>query len=212
LYDPSAKHKRVIAKHIKNQVEKRLQEKQIYVDSWKRPNDLLQDLMEEESFDVNNINYSVLSDKICFYIFLSVHTTSRGCANVIMDLASRPEYMQELYEEQLEIHKQADENGILPFEALNEMKKLDSFVRESLRLTGNITDFPHLLLKDYTFSNGLQIPKGHIVQLYVDDVYQDESLQGPNPKSFEPFKHLNKNDSATKIGKSFIQFGDGKHA
>ena len=168
--------------------------------------------MEEEHFDVNNINYTMLLDKICFFIFLSVHTTSRGCANAIMDLASRPEYMQELYEEQLEIHKQADENGILPFGALNEMKKLDSFIRESLRLTGHIAVLPHFVLKDYTFSNGLQVPKDYLVELYFDDIYRDESLQGPNPKSFEPFRHVDTNASATKISKSFVIFGGGKHA
>ena len=129
-----------------------------------------------------------------------------------MDLASRPEYMQELYEEQLKVHEKADENGLLPFEALNEMKKLDSFIRESLRLTGLIASLPHAVLKDFTFSNGLQIPKDHLVEVYTDDIYQDESLQGPNPKSFEPFRHLNKNVLASKIGRNYAVFGGGKHA
>jgi len=129
-----------------------------------------------------------------------------------MNLASRPEYMQELYEEQLEVHKEADENGILPFEALNNMKKLDSFIRESLRLSDNIASLPHIVLKDYTFSNGLQVSKGSTVNLYADDVYRDESLQGSNPKSFEPFRHLNTKASASTIGKNYLPFGGGKHA
>jgi hypothetical protein len=58
--------------------------------------------------------------------------------------------MQKLYEEQLEVHKEADENGVLPFEALNNMKKLDSFIRESLRLTGHIAALEHVVLKDYS--------------------------------------------------------------
>ena len=120
--------------------------------------------------------------------------------------------MQELYEEQLEVHKEADQNGILPFEALNNMKKLDSFIRESLRLSDHIATLTHVVLKDYTFSNGLQVPKDHSVNLYVDDVYRDESLQGPNQKSFEPFRHVDTNASATKISISFVIFGGGKHA
>ena len=211
-YNPAIKHQKVLIKYIKKQVCKRLQEKEKYGDSWKRPNDFLQDLMEEESFDPDNINYEEIADKIGLFIFLSVHTTAHSCTNVFMNLASRPQYMQELYEEQLEVHKEADENGILPFEALNNMKKLDSFIRESLRLSEHIITLPHVALKDYTFSNGLQVPKDHSVNLYVDDVYRDESLQGPNPKSFEPFRHVDTNASATKIGKSFVIFGGGKHA
>ncbi|EXX68605.1 sterol 14-demethylase [Rhizophagus irregularis DAOM 197198w] len=129
-----------------------------------------------------------------------------------MDLASRPQYMQELYEEQLEVHKEADEDGILPFEALNKMKKLDSFIRESLRLTGHIVALEHAVLKDHTFLNGLQVPKDRLVYVYVDDVNQDESLQGPNPKSFEPFRHVDANALASKIGKNYMPFGGGKHA
>ncbi|CAB4392603.1 cytochrome P450 [Rhizophagus irregularis] len=212
LYNPATKHRDILVKHIKNQVDKRLREKQEYGDSWKRPNDLLQDFMEEQDFDPNNINYAAMADKLCIFIFASVHTTSRSCANAVMDLASRPEYMQELYEEQLEIHKKANENDILPFEALNEMKKLDSFIRESFRLTGDIAALPHLVLKDYTFSNGLQVQKDHVVDIYFNDVYQDESSQGPNPNLFEPFRHLNKNSSASKVSKNFIVFGGGKHA
>jgi len=211
-YNPAIKHQDILIKHLKKQVCKRLQEKEKYGDSWKRPDDFLQDVMEEEIFDPNNVDYQFIADRICVLIFVSIHTTSRACANSVMDLASRPEYMQELYEEQLEVHKEADENGILPFEALGNMKKLDSFIRESLRLTGTIAGLSHVVLKDYTFSNGLQIPKGYVVDLYFDDVYRDESLQGPNPKSFEPFRHLDTNSSASKVTRNYLTFGGGKHA
>jgi cytochrome P450 len=115
--------------------------------------------------------------------------------------------MQELYEEQLEIHKRADENGMLPFEALNDMKKLDSFLRESLRLIGHVASLSHLSLSDYTFSNGIQVPKHYMVEIYIDDIYRDELLQGPNPKSFEPFRHV---ESASRVSKSHVIFGGGK--
>ena len=85
---------------------------------------LLQDFMEEESFNANNINYLGIASKFNMLVFASIYTTSKICANVVIDLASRPEYVQELYEEQLEVHKKADENGILPHEALKEMKKV----------------------------------------------------------------------------------------
>ncbi|CAG8706070.1 16475_t:CDS:2, partial [Funneliformis mosseae] len=212
LYDPSALRRDILFKHIKNQVDKRLQERKKYHDSWKRPNDLLQDFIEDKMFDTNNINYNAIANKMALFIFVSIHSTSGACTNALIDLACRPEYMQELYEEQLEVHKEADKNGILPLKALDKMKKLDSFVKESLRLVGDITGLTHITLKDYTFSNGFQVPKDHIVELYFDDIYQDETFQGQNPKSFEPFRHLNKGSPATKVSRAYVTFGGGKHA
>ncbi|PKY49256.1 cytochrome P450 [Rhizophagus irregularis] len=212
IYNPAINHQKVLIKHLKNQFCKRLQEKVKYGDSWKRPDDFIQNIMEEESFDPNNINYEEIADKLCLLIVVLVHTTANSCTHAIMNLASRPEYMQELYEEQLEVQKEADENGILPFEALNNMKKLDSFIKESFRLSESVATLPHVTTKDYTFSNGLQVPKDHSIYLYVDDIYLDESLQGPNPQSFEPFRHLNTNASASKVSKNYVVFGGGKHA
>ncbi|CAG8572416.1 9506_t:CDS:2 [Funneliformis caledonium] len=212
LYNPAAKHRNILVKHIKKQVDKRLKERKVCQDSWERPNDLIQEFIEEKNFDPNNIDCAAIADKLAFIIFASIITTSRSCTNAFIDLASRPEYIQELYEEQLQIAKEADKSGILPFEALDKMKKLDSFVKESLRLTGDVVGNPHLVLKDYTFSNGLQLPKNHVVDLYFDDICHDKSLQGTNPKSFEPFRYVNKNSPASKISKDFTRFGGGKHA
>ena len=49
------------------------------------------------------------------------------------------------------------------------------------------------------------------VELYFDDVYRDETLQGPNPKSFEPFRHVNTNVTTSKVTRNFVMFGGGKH-
>ncbi|PKY61565.1 cytochrome P450 [Rhizophagus irregularis] len=157
-----------------------------------------------EEHDPNNISCPYLLDRIYLIIFASIHTTAIAITNVILSLASRPEYMQELYEEQLKVHKETNVNGIIPFEALSDMKKLDSFIRETLRLSVNVAGIDHLVKKDYTFSNGLQIPKNCITSIYIDDVYRDE------PKSFEPFRHLDIN-IASKVTKNFLTFGNGKH-
>ncbi|CAB4412470.1 unnamed protein product [Rhizophagus irregularis] len=81
--------------------------------------------------------YTALASNLKHIYFASIHSTSRACANVVVDLASRPEYMQELNE-----------------------KILDSFIRESLRFTGDVAALPTLGIKrSHTFSNGLQVPK-----------------------------------------------------
>ncbi|CAB4395913.1 unnamed protein product [Rhizophagus irregularis] len=84
LYNPAIKHRNILIKYIKNQVCNRLQGKAKYGDSWKRPDDLLQDIIEQENIDFNNVNYSSLADKIFAFLFASIHTTSTGCANALM--------------------------------------------------------------------------------------------------------------------------------
>ncbi|CAB4430991.1 unnamed protein product [Rhizophagus irregularis] len=166
IYNPAINHQKVLIKHLKNQFCKRLQEKVKYGDSWKRPDDFIQNIMEEESFDPNNINYEEIADKLCLLIVVLVHTTANSY----------------------------------------------SFIKESFRLSEHVATLPHVTSKDYTFSNELQVPKDHSIYLYVDDIYLDESLQGPNPQSFEPFRHLNTNASASKVSKNYVVFGGGKHA
>jgi hypothetical protein len=52
-------------------------------------------------------------------------------------LAGRPELLNELYEEALIIDKEC--NGSLTVADVQKMVKLDSFVKESLRHSGNIS-------------------------------------------------------------------------
>ncbi|CAB4488295.1 unnamed protein product [Rhizophagus irregularis] len=61
-----------------------------------------------------------------------------------------------------------------------------------------VTNVPKLL-KDYIFCK-------------LNFYSEHELLQGPNPKSFEPFRHIDKNAPASKISKNFVLFGAGKHA
>lgn len=67
------KHQKVLIKHLKSQIYKLLKEKGLYRDSWKHPDDFIQVIMEEKGFDPKNINYEEIADKLCFYIFGSVH-------------------------------------------------------------------------------------------------------------------------------------------
>ena len=97
----------------------------------------------------------------------------------------------------------------------------------------------HKTLSPYfTFSNGYQVPKGklifiliiiflfnikktnklflneldRIVHVRVGEIHFDEELQGQNPNEFNAFRHVKKNSSATRVEKSYLPFGLGKHA
>ncbi|RIB26169.1 cytochrome P450 [Gigaspora rosea] len=107
-------------------------------------------------------------------------------------MAKRKEYWDELYQEAQKINKQY--NGNLKSEDLAKMVKLDGFIKESSRLNNHLLSIPC---------------KYRNVYLNVTDVSHDEKLQGQNPKKFNAYRH---NSSATKLDRSFLIFGHGKHS
>lgn len=69
----------------------------------------------------------------------SIHTTSTTIAYLLMDLLQNPEYAQDLRDECVAVMK---ETGVMDKSALFKMKKMDSFLRESMRLHGPVNGKP----------------------------------------------------------------------
>lgn len=61
----------------------------------------------------------------------AIHTTRLAIIHALYDLAARPEYIEPLREEVFEVTK--DNNGRLRKQHLTQMRKLDSFMKESQR-------------------------------------------------------------------------------
>jgi predicted acyltransferase (DUF342 family) len=132
--------------------------------------------MNQPDFDhtkPNNLPYHV--DNLFVMTFVSINTTSRAAVDalygkhtifikeiyvckvlfiifyIILDLAGRPEVLNELYEEALTIDKEC--NGLVTLTDVQKMVKLDSFVKESLRHAGNISkhnlNSPYILNYNY---------------------------------------------------------------
>lgn len=75
--------------------------------------------------------------------FASINTTTNALLFIVLDLAAKQEYTQPLRDEIEEVIRQdnveEDENGILRFKqsSLAKLWKLDSFMKESSRLSKN---------------------------------------------------------------------------
>ncbi|CAG8734054.1 22638_t:CDS:2, partial [Racocetra persica] len=175
------KHRDIIYKRIRPVIEQRLKSKKELGDAWVAPVDMLQALLNDPEIapdlDPNSVDYNYILDTIGETIFVSVGTTSKLAAYALYDLAGRKEYWQELYQEAQEINKQC--NGKLKSEDIAKMVKLDSFVKESLRLSNCILFMPHKCISKshYTFENGYQIPNGRIAMINFMDITNDEKLQ-----------------------------------
>ncbi|KAK2007311.1 cytochrome P450 [Colletotrichum eremochloae] len=170
--------------------------------------------------------------------FAAIHTTSSTATFALYDLLSRPEYIGPLREEieQTMAHDGAetDENGqiFLSKVSLSKLKKLDSFIKESQRMSPlNFGGTSRRLQKDQTFSNGLKLPAGTPISFPLWGVYNSPSTNtfsadynagtgNAPPTEFDGFRFARlreqpgretKHQAAT-TGPDAFNFGHGPHA
>jgi len=210
--NPVKRHRRVVMNRLKPVIEKRLRERIKLGDSYKPYDDLLEYYMSQPDFDYfkpNNFPYYV--DNLFIMVFAAIHTTSRTASIALFDIGARPELLEELYEEASRIDREC--NGKVSLADAKRMVKLDSLVKESLRHNDNAVVLPHYVRPEsYTFSNGYTVPRGRKVIAYIEDTLMAKEHYGEDAEVFDALRFVNKNSPATKVERSYIVFGSGKHA
>ena len=48
--------------------------------------------------------------------------------------------------------------------------------------------------------------------MYVDDSLKSKEFYGDDAEEFKPFRFVNANSPATKVERSYVAFGGGRHA
>ncbi|KAK5626225.1 hypothetical protein RRF57_001940 [Xylaria bambusicola] len=177
------------------------------------------------------INQMVLS-------FVSIHTTSMTITFALLDLASRPEYLEPLRQEIEQVVQedgmQTDEEGNVHLSkaSFQKLVKLDSFIKESQRFNPlNLIGGFRTVLNDFSFSNGLKLPKESVIAFPMWAIYQSTSTEtfspevnakagNPGPETFDGFRFAKlravpgfeaKHQLATTSEES-LNFGHGPHA
>lgn len=147
-----------------------------------RPLDLVSWLLDYAPPE--SVNVEDITARVMFINFAAIHTTSLTLSAVMFWLAARREYHQELREE---IKEMIQAYGWTK-EAMGKMQKLDSFVKESMRLSG-ISSFSSArkALKNFTFSNGLTIPAGYTVAVASSGIHSDPELY-EDPDTFKGYR------------------------
>ncbi|KIL61336.1 hypothetical protein M378DRAFT_166987 [Amanita muscaria Koide BX008] len=161
-------------KHLKPLFNDRLKQDACLGKDWpERPNDAISWIIEysnPEQSNAQRIRTMVLS--MLLINFTAIHTTTMALTHVLYDLATRPEYVQPMRDE---VEVMIQEEGWSK-SAIGKMRKLDSFIKESLRLS-NFFFFTmqRKVMKDFTFSNGVTIPAGNTIAApiitHVDPVH-----------------------------------------
>ncbi|KAB2573491.1 Cytochrome P450 monooxygenase paxP [Lasiodiplodia theobromae] len=135
---------------------------------YKKPNDLIQWLMDNAAKETKPTSFARLAELQLLASFAAIHTTSLTCTHVLFDLAARPEYIEPLREELDAV--EARFGTLHTKQALSQLSRMDSFMKESQRLNPpGLLTFPRLVRKPITLSNGTLLPEG--TQLIVPAGY-----------------------------------------
>ncbi|KAK1999549.1 cytochrome P450 [Colletotrichum falcatum] len=194
---------------------------------YQKPDDMLQWMIEaqEKSGDKDDKKLARYQLGISF---AAIHTTSLTATNTLYTLAAMPEFVPVLRDDVQQAL--AGANGVFTSSAMQNMKKLDSFIKECMRYhIMGFSSFHRKVLKTFTLSNGQVIPAGCIIEVPAIGIYNDDDFF-TDPEEFDPLRFYKMRQSkkeqktATKqaevvanaqfvsVGQTSLTFGYGRHA
>ncbi|KDQ57928.1 hypothetical protein JAAARDRAFT_34744 [Jaapia argillacea MUCL 33604] len=202
-------------KHLQPLIEERLKCMEEYGEDWSdKPNDMLMWFMEDAKGEERTIRNWTL--RILTVNFAAIHTSSMSFTHALFHLAANPQYIQPMREEVEAIVK---EEGWTKA-AMQKMRKLDSFLKESQRFNGiGCVSMTRKVLQPFTFSDGTRVPVGHYVSTAAAPMHHDEGNYS-DPDVFDGFRFANMREEegeGTKhqfvsTGVDYVPFGHGRHA
>jgi hypothetical protein len=156
--------------------------------------------------------------RLCNLLFAMVDTTSISFSHILLDLASYPqnEYADPIREQIREVLDQY--GGSWTTAALNQLKLLDSFIKESMRLhpISAVLAYRRVLSKGgYTYqpkspgAKPLHIPQGAMTQLPALGIHLDPDNYA-EPETFQGFRFAQDAVASSQPSEKFLSFGHGK--
>lgn len=149
----------------------------------------------------------------------SIHTTAQLLTNVLFDLAARPEYIQLLRAEAQDVLTQ--NGGEWTLESMAQLKKMDSFMKESQRhFTATVISFHRKTLKPITLSDGTYLPVNTYLFSPSTAISADPSVY-ENPDEFDGLRFYKMRQRTLEddmryqlisTGNTQMHFGLGRHA
>ncbi|SMY20802.1 unnamed protein product [Zymoseptoria tritici ST99CH_1A5] len=149
--------------------------------------------------------------------FASIYNLTNAISSMVFDLAKYPEHIPELRQELAEV---LGLSGIIDKHALSRLRKCDSFIRESQRLSPpSLANIPRIVTNPHGFvtSTGHRIPAGSTVMIRAHPINRDRKLWGDNADQFDGFRFSKLRDMPgnalkyqhTSTGTDNINFGHG---
>ncbi|THU83561.1 cytochrome P450 [Dendrothele bispora CBS 962.96] len=176
--------------------------------------DLLNWLLEKAPASEKSLE--AITKRLMAIHFVAYRPLSLAITQVLYDLAAQSSYIPEL---RSEVEALVD-GQVITKAGLDKMYKLDSFVKESLRLHGSAkVTMSRKVMKDFTFSDGTTIPAGNTLGACGFSIHHDERNY-PNPEEFDGFRHFRKHEAENEpvryqlasLSADYVVFGVGRHA
>ncbi|KAF2636430.1 cytochrome P450 monooxygenase-like protein [Massarina eburnea CBS 473.64] len=188
--------------------------------TYKKPDDMLSWFMNR-SADYGGHSNALLAKFQLGLIFAAIHTTTLTGTNILYTLASQPEYAEPLREEIRAV--MAENGGVITTRALQQMVKLDSYMKEVVRFYPlGVTSFTRKVLRGFTLSNGQYIPPGVTIETPSHAVYSDPVNYSETAHVFDGFRFSKIREggkAADHARNQFVttneqnlMFGYGRHA
>lgn len=116
----------------------------------------------------------------------AIHTTSMNVTHLLFDLAAYPEYIAPLRDE-IETAL-LENNSVVDRNFLNKLRKLDSFMRESQRISPpQIVSMGRKVQADTVLSDGVTLPEGCLVACDAWSATRDPEVWD-EPEKFDGFR------------------------
>lgn len=150
----------------------------------------------------------------------SIHTTNNLLVDCIYDLAANPDVAEELRQEATAVLETDPNAGWARKDSMAKLKRLDSFMKEVQRVSGNVTSFIRKVRQPIDLSDGTHLPAGTKLLAPQCGISNDARYY-PEPERFDAlrfFKMRQRSDDDanrfqfTSISDTNMNFGAGKHA
>ncbi|KAL8882447.1 MAG: hypothetical protein Q9198_000561 [Flavoplaca austrocitrina] len=183
--------------------------------SYRKPNDLLQWMMDAANEDEGQPHK--LAHRQLLLTLAAIHTSTMAATHVMFDLCAQPEYFEPLREE---VEAAIKEDGGWKKATLNKMQKLDSFLKESQRVTPpSLLALNRIVLEPVTLSDGFHLPRGTRFSMSCAEILHDSTVT-PNPQVFDGFRYYkerqrpgeNTRHQFATTDVNNLHFGHGKYS
>ncbi|KAI3390983.1 hypothetical protein diail_8297, partial [Diaporthe ilicicola] len=152
---------------------------------YQAPDDMIQWIFNGGA-KYGNLSVEKLAEIQLFLIFAAIHTTTMTTINAFYTLAAMPEIVPEMRDE---IRAVLQGHGNFSTPALQKMEKLDSFLREVMRVYPlSLSTFQRKVYKPITLSNGQFVPAGVIIEIPAHSIVHDPE-RFDRPDEFDAFRH-----------------------
>ena len=121
----------------------------------------------------------------------ATYSSAALIVGVVADLVACPRFLEEIREEIRTKHEEV--SGKWNIEAYNCLEKLDSAMKETVRLApGTYLVYGRVMLNNHTLSDGLELKKGQFICVSGYSRAMDDHIF-PNPKDYDALRAYNQN-------------------